>query len=120
MFLISGGWVIARDFLKFVGEAKALNSKVFSLPRLLILLSLEELGHLDGALYRELKAGLELDDGVLYSNLNALKKMGYVTESVVVVGSKKMSCFAITCEGSNAVNAVKKWFSGFGDGRVYE
>ncbi|MFH1447521.1 MAG: transcriptional regulator [Candidatus Micrarchaeota archaeon] len=93
---------------KLVTESKALNSKIFSLPRLLVLLSLEKLDQ-DGATYRELKAGLELDDGVLYSNLNALKNMGYLTENEIRLEKKKMASFAITSEGKEALLAARGW-----------
>jgi len=101
------------DFLKLVSEAKPLNSKIFSLPRLLILLSLENLDE-DGAQYRELKAGLDMEDGVLYSNLNVLKKMGYIKENKIKVENKKMSSFTITEEGKNALAAMKKWLKTVG------
>lgn len=96
------------DFTAVVRGSKALNSKLFSLPRLLILLAIENLGP-DGAQYRELKAGLELDDGVLYSNLNALKKMQYITEIKVKIEGKELTSFAITEEGKNALNSIRKW-----------
>ena len=66
-----------ENIISLVAEAKALNSKVFSLPRMFILVALEDLGE-DGSSYRELKAGLDLEDGVLFSNLNAIEEMGYL------------------------------------------
>jgi len=92
-----------------VGDSKALNSKIVSLPRLLILASLENLDE-DGATYRELKAGLEMDDGILYSNLKALEAMGYLIEREIKLGKKKMASYCITDEGKQAFNAVKRWF----------
>ncbi len=94
--------------LRLVDDAKALNSKIFSLPRLLILVSIENLGE-DGATYRELKAGLGLDDGVLYSNLNALIEMGYVVERDVKLERRKMSSYSITGDGREALSAVRVW-----------
>jgi DNA-binding MarR family transcriptional regulator len=91
-----------------VSEAKALNSKIFSLPKLLILLSIENLGS-DGATYRELKAGLGLDDGILYSSLISMKKMGYISEQRIKVEKKEMSSYSITPEGKGAIKAVRAW-----------
>jgi len=91
-----------------VGESKALNSKIFSLPRMLLLHSLENLGS-DGATYRELKAGLRMEDGVLFSKLTALKKMGYVREEKVRLENQEMTAFFITSEGREALKDVKEW-----------
>ncbi len=96
------------DKIRFVRDSKTLNSDVFSLPRLLILDSLEELKP-DGALYRDIRVGLDLDDGVLYSSLSALKKMGYVIDEKVNVENQKMTSYFITTEGSIALLEVKKW-----------
>jgi DNA-binding MarR family transcriptional regulator len=92
-----------------VAEAKVLNSKVFSLPRLLILTALEELGQ-DGPTYRELKAGLELEDGTLFSNLNALEEMGYVKKEKVELDNKEMHSYWITQDGKEALRALRLWF----------
>jgi len=91
-----------------VAEARALNSKIFSLPRLLILISLENLGP-DGASYRELKAGLKMGDGLLFTNLRALKEMGYIKESSIKLEEKEMASFSITNEGKEALSLAKEW-----------
>ena len=96
------------DIRELVRETHSLNSKLISAPRLLILASLESLG-LDGAAYRELKAGLEMDDGLLYSNLDALKEMGYVKEKDVRLENKEMTSYHITEEGKEAFNSVRAW-----------
>lgn len=93
---------------ELVQESLSLNSKIISTPRLLILLSLEKLG-LDGAAYREIKAGLEMDDGLLYSNLRALEEMGYIKEKDIILGNKEMSSYHITDEGLEALNLVRMW-----------
>ncbi len=97
-----------EGIIALVREARALNSKVVSVPRLLILHSLERLGK-DGAVYRELKAGLEMDDGLLYSNLKALQEMGYLQEKEVKLGKKEMASYHITDEGKEALSVARVW-----------
>ena len=98
-----------EGILALVHDTRALNSKIVSVPRLLILHSLEKLGE-DGALYRQLKAGLEMEDGILYSNLKALQEMDYIQEKDVKLGNKEMASYHITDEGKEALNAVRDWF----------
>ena len=100
------------EFLSLISEAKALNSKLFSLIRLELLSSLAELGE-DGATYRELKAALELSDGALYTNLNELTKMRYVKSEKVRMENKELECFKITREGFAEWNRVKDWLYRF-------
>jgi len=97
-----------NGILALVHEAHTLNPKLISVPRLLILESLENLG-LDGAAYRELKAGLEMEDGVLYSNLKALEEMGYLQEKPVKLGNKDMASYHITSDGKEALNTARVW-----------
>jgi len=103
---------ILRDhILRLVEEANQLNSKIVSLPRLLILTALHDLGR-DGAAFRELRAGLRgaiKSDGALYANLRVLKGMGYLMEREEVVGGQRMTIFAITEDGANALAAVRRW-----------
>lgn len=95
--------------MALVRDTRAINTKVVSVPRLLILNALEELGE-DGALYRQLRAGLEMDDGLLYSNLKALQEMGYIQEKEVTLGNKEMASYHITEEGKEALSTVREWF----------
>lgn len=97
-----------EDKLSLVKEAKATNSKIISMPRLLILKVLEELGR-DGAAYRELRAGLELDDGVLYANLRVLCDMGYLEEKGIKVEKKELTSYNITDAGLEAFAEAKAW-----------
>jgi DNA-binding HxlR family transcriptional regulator len=107
--------IMKDNIIGLVAEAKALNSKVFSLPRILILVSLEDLGD-DGSSYRELKAGLDLEDGILFSNLNVLEEMGYIKSRDVTVEKKKMTSYAITKEGKENLEALRSWFKKVLDG----
>ena len=98
---------MANGILELVDEVHTLNSKIISVPRLLILVSLEKLG-LDGAVYRELKAGLEMDDGILYSNLKALEEMRYIKEKDVKLENKELASYHITDEGKEALVEIRK------------
>lgn len=100
---------MVKDILALVRDTRAINSKVISVPRLLILHALEQLGK-DGALYRDLKAGLDMEDGLLYSNIMALREMGYVKEKDVTLGNKEMASYCITDEGKEALITVRDWF----------
>ncbi len=105
-----------KDYIiGLVGEAKVLNSKVFSLPRILILTVLEKLGR-DGSTYRELKAGLEMEDGTLFSNINVLEEMGYIKKEKVELDNKEMHSYWITHEGIEALKALRLWFKKWVDG----
>jgi len=96
--------------LGLVSQAKLVNSKIFSLPRLLILLSLEDLGE-DGATFTDLRAGLEMKDGILHSNLKILKKMGYIDEKEVELENKKLTSYHITAEGKEALSIARSWLT---------
>ena len=102
---------MAKVIVDLVNDAKVLNADVVTLPRILILAALKDLGE-DGATFRELKATLDMSDGTLFSNLKALKKMGYVKESKVEVEDKEMHSFSITREGKEMFYAVCSWFNG--------
>lgn len=101
-----------ESILKIISEAKALNSKVFSLPRLQLLGSLAELGP-DGAAFRELKAALEMNDGILYANLEALREMGYLKATTVKIENKGLESYAITPAGLEAWAQAKLWLCRF-------
>jgi DNA-binding MarR family transcriptional regulator len=101
---------MAKAIVDLVNDAKVLNADVVTLPRILILAALKDLSE-DGATFRELKATLDMSDGTLFSNLKALKKMGYVKESKVEVEDKEMHSFSITREGKEMFYAVCSWFN---------
>ena len=63
----------------------------------------------EGATYRELKASLRLDDGILYANLKVLEKMGYLATSKVKVDNKELDVFSITEQGRLEWQQVKAW-----------
>jgi hypothetical protein len=101
-----------HDVLSILNESQALNAKIFSLVRLKLLSSLTALGP-DGATYRELKAALDMNDGVLFANLNVLKDMGYLTSEKIVFEGKELELFTITIEGQEEWMRTRTWLCKF-------
>ncbi len=102
----------STDFISLVGESKVLNSKVFSLTRLQLLANIACLQG-ESATYRELKAGLQLSDGALFSNLKVLEKMGYLKLEKVQFEGKELDAYKITLEGLEEWKQVRNWLSKF-------
>ena len=96
------------DFLSLIEESKALNSSVFSLIRMQLLSSIASVGK-DGVTYRELKAALQVTDGALYTNLNALKETGYITSKKITLEGKDLESYQITQGGQEAWGHIKDW-----------
>ncbi|MFH0971760.1 MAG: transcriptional regulator [Candidatus Micrarchaeota archaeon] len=94
--------------LSLVQQAKSINSKIISLPRLLILVTIAKFKQ-DGVSYRELKAGLELGDGVLFANLRTLEQMGYLESKKVKLSGEEMTVYCLKKEGQEALFAAKRW-----------
>ena len=101
-----------NNVLSILNESQALNAKIFSLVRLKLLASLAALGP-DGATYRELKAALDINDGVLYSNLNVLKDIGYLASEKIIFEGKELELFTITTEGQDEWTRTRDWFCRF-------
>ncbi len=102
------------DILSILNESDALNAKVFSLVRMKLLASLAALGA-DGATYRELKAALSINDGVLFANLNVLKDMGYLTSEKIISDGKELELYTITPEGQDEWERITSWLRRFLD-----
>ena len=102
--------------LDLAQDSGVLNSKIFSLPRLLLLSALDELPQGEGAIYRELRAGLALDDGVVFANLKVLADMGYVKESKVKLEKEEMTQYEITESGRDALSQVRTWLANWSGG----
>jgi hypothetical protein len=100
------------DFLSIMNESQTLNAKVFSLVRLKLLASLAVLGP-DGATYRELKAALDINDGLLFANLNVLKENCYLVSEKITSDGKELELYSITSEGVEEWNRVKNWLCRF-------
>lgn len=101
-----------EDSLKLLSEARALNSKAFSLVRLELLSSLSSLAP-EGATYREIKPILDVSDGLLFSNLNALIEMGYVKKQEVELEGRKLDVFKITGAGMEEWLRIRAWLKKF-------
>ena len=101
-----------RDFLKLMDGLDAINQDLVSVPRILLMASLYDLGY-DGATYRELKATLPLSDGALYSNLKALQKMGHIILKKVRLENRELDSFCITAEGKASWELVRSWLCDF-------
>ena len=76
----------------------------------MILVTVAKFGQ-DGVSYRELKAGLELGDGVLFTNLRTLAQMGYMDSKKVKLAGEEMTIYCMRKEGVEALFAVKKWLT---------
>ncbi|MFH1199806.1 MAG: transcriptional regulator [Candidatus Micrarchaeota archaeon] len=98
----------SKDIVALFGEANSLNSKIFSLPRLKLLLALDAFGR-DGVQFRELRAALNLSDGALISNLNYLAKSNYVKKKEENVDQKAIDVYCITTEGKEMLKKVREW-----------
>jgi len=96
------------DLITVVEESEDVDSTIISRVRLEILWALSELGE-DGATARQLKAGLNLGDGVLYANLKKLVEMGYLRSEKVTLEGKELELYAITPEGLLAWQRVRGW-----------
>ena len=100
--------LMSGDLVTIVEESESLNGTIISKVRLELLWSLSELGE-DGATARQLRAALNLSDGVLYSNLKKLEDMGYLRSEKVSLEGKELELYAITSEGLNEWERVKNW-----------
>ena len=96
------------DLITIVEESEDVDSTLISRVRLEILWALSELGE-DGATARQLKAGLNLSDGVLYANLKKLVARGYLRSEKVTLEGKELELYAITPEGLLEWRRIRSW-----------
>ncbi|KUG20904.1 MAG: transcriptional regulator [Methanomicrobiaceae archaeon] len=96
------------NLIAIVEESEDINSTLISRVRLEILWALSELGE-DGATARQLRAGLDLSDGVLYANLKKLVGMGYLRSEKVTLEGKELELYAITPDGLAEWRRVRSW-----------
>ena len=96
------------DTLALLEKARALNSKLFSLPRLQLVSILAYYAP-DGVEFRELKAALKMTDGKLLSNIYALEKMGYLKAAKVNVENKTLTAYRLTEEGKLEYARIRAW-----------
>ncbi|MFH1106964.1 MAG: transcriptional regulator [Candidatus Micrarchaeota archaeon] len=94
--------------LEPIKSAKELDADLLTLPRLQILSALYPLNG-EVARYRDLKAGLEMGDGILFFNLKALEKRRYISKKKETDGRRKATEYRITDEGKEAFKKVLLW-----------
>lgn len=99
---------MADDLISIVQGSLDINEKLISKVRLEILWALSELGE-DGATARQLKAGLNLNDGVLYSNLKKMENLGYLRCQHTTIEGKDLELYSITDEGLTEWKKVRGW-----------
>jgi DNA-binding HxlR family transcriptional regulator len=101
------GIAMNDDVNRLLETSETLNSQVLSLTRCVILALLAYF--VDGVQFRELKASLKISDGKLISNLNLLKKLGYVEKNEVEVDRKKIDIYSLNQKGKNELNKITQW-----------
>lgn len=97
-----------NDVSSLTEASRALEPKIFSLTRLILLETLRELGQ-DGISFRELAAALRLQESIIFVNLRALEKMGYVESEPIRMEGKEMTAFHITEMGQEEYEKARKW-----------
>jgi DNA-binding MarR family transcriptional regulator len=100
---------LLQDLIK---ESTELNQKLFSLTRIKILHSLYYLGP-DGATFRELSAGLNIPDGLLFSNLKMLEEMNIIKSEKIRLEGKELESYHFTEEGYIEWSKSIKWLNEF-------
>lgn len=103
---------MSETFQQIIKSSEALNSKIFTLTRIKIIHSLFYLGP-DGATFRELSVGLGIPDGLLYSNLKTLERMGILGSEKVILEGKELESYHITDEGANEWKKGMIWLKKF-------
>lgn len=99
------------DLKSFILRAKGINSRVFKLTRILILMLTWYIR--DGIQYREFKSFLDISDGKLYSNLKLLKEMGYIKQEDITLDQKSMHIYLITELGKKELEKIISWILQF-------
>lgn len=100
--------------ISLIDASKALEPRIFSLPRLILLNALRDLGP-DGASFRELVAGLKMPEGVIFANLKAMEQLGYIESESGHLEGTKMTSFHITKRGEEEFDKARNWLRRLGD-----
>jgi DNA-binding MarR family transcriptional regulator len=95
------------DLNDLILKSKELNSRVFKLLRIIILMLTHYIK--DGVQYREFKSFLDVSDGKLHSNLNILKEMGYIKEQEITLDQKSLHIYLITELGKKELQKIIAW-----------
>ena len=112
IYLQREGGILLKDFVEIIDDAKALNSKVFSLIRLELLSNIAIFGR-DGVSSRELSTTLGVSDGTLYANLKALEELEYIKLNKIKLEGKDLDTYTITTLGLEEWERVKAWLKKF-------
>ena len=97
------------DFLEIIHGASELNGQIVSLIRIMIIWALHDVAP-DGVTARQLKGALQVHEGSLYSNLDALEEMGYIHSQMTRFESKEIKMYTITQSGIEEWKKMSKWF----------
>ena len=100
------------NLLELIDDAKALNSKVFSLIRLELLANIAVFGR-DGVSNRELATTLNVSDGALHANLKFLNEIEYINSEQVKIDDKELYVYKITNLGLEEFEKIKQWLVKF-------
>ncbi len=95
------------DIQSLLDASETLSDQTVSVTRCAILALLAFF--VDGVQYRELKAALKISDGKLFSNLQLLKKLGYIEKSEVEVDNKKVDVYSLNAQGRKELNKITRW-----------
>ena len=96
------------SIVELAESSSRLESKIFSLPRLLLLKTLRDLDR-DGASFRELVASLRLPEGIIFANLKILEQLEYIQSEPIEMDGRKMTSFHITERGEEEFDKAKEW-----------
>jgi DNA-binding MarR family transcriptional regulator len=88
-------------------EYDHINSKIFTPTRILILNLIQF--HREGLQFRELKEGIKISDGNLYSNLELLKNLDLLESEKVQIDNKMLEIYTITEKGAQELAKIDSW-----------
>ena len=95
------------DISRLLEASETLNTQTLSLTRCVILALLAYF--VDGVQFRELKASLKISDGKLISNLNLLKRLGYIEKVEVEIDRKKVDVYSLNLKGRKELDKITEW-----------
>jgi DNA-binding MarR family transcriptional regulator len=104
---VLGGAIVKDDISRLLEASETLNTQTLSLTRCVILALLAYF--VDGVQFRELKASLKISDGKLISNLNLLKRLGYIEKAEVEIDRKKVDVYSLNLKGRKELDKITEW-----------
>ena len=100
--------MMKKTLRQILDEYDHINSKIFTPTRILILNLIKF--HREGLQFRELKEGIKISDGNLYSNLEMLKNLELIESEKVQIDNKKLEIYTITEKGARELARIDSWF----------